>query len=110
MTTGKASRLSEAIAEMAEDQRRLGLLDDAAFQKLTLRRLGRESLPGDEPITGNEVREIRERANMSQGVFARHLRTTTGFVSKLERGETTASGPTLALLNVIRRRGIEVLT
>ena len=53
MTTVKASRLSEAIAEMAEDQRRLGLLDDAAFQKLTLRRLGRESLPGDEPITGN---------------------------------------------------------
>jgi len=109
MLTSKSSRLSRAIMEMAEDQRRLGLLDDAAFRKLTLRRLGREALPGDEPISGDEVREIRERANMSQGVFARHLRTTPGFVSKLERGEATANGPTLALLNVIRRRGIEVL-
>jgi putative transcriptional regulator len=109
MSTSKTSRLSRAIEEMAEDQRRLGLLDETAFRKLTLRRLGREALPGDKPISGDEVRDIRERANMSQGVFARHLRTTTGFVSKLERGEARANGPTLALLNVIRRRGIEVL-
>ena len=47
--------------------------------------------------------------NMSQGAFARHLHTTSGFVSKLERGEMTATGPALVLLNIIRRRGIEVL-
>ncbi len=46
---------------------------------------------------------------MSQGAFARHLHTSTGFISKLERGEAAASGPALALLNVIRRKGIEVL-
>jgi putative transcriptional regulator len=48
MSTNKSSQLSRAIVEMAEDQRRLGLLDDAAFRKITLRRLGRDALPGDE--------------------------------------------------------------
>jgi putative transcriptional regulator len=110
MTRRNTSRLRQAIEEMADDQRRLGLIDDAGYRKLTLGQLGRADLPGDRPISGDEIREIRERANMSQGAFARHLRTTTGFVSKLERGETNASGPTLALLNVIRRKGIEALS
>jgi len=34
---------------------------------------------------------------------------TTGYVSQLERGATQAKGPALALLNVIRRKGIEAL-
>ncbi|NLG24801.1 MAG: transcriptional regulator, partial [Clostridiales bacterium] len=39
----------------------------------------------------------------------KYLNLTTGYVSQLERGTKQAKGPALALLNVIRRKGIEVV-
>ena len=46
---------------------------------------------------------------MSQAVFAHHLNVTTGYVSQLERGTKRPTGAALALLNVIRRKGIEAI-
>jgi putative transcriptional regulator len=46
---------------------------------------------------------------MSQAVFAHLLNLTTDYVSKLERGEKRPTGAALALLNVIRRKGIEAI-
>jgi putative transcriptional regulator len=46
---------------------------------------------------------------MSQGVFARYLNVSTGYLSQLERGVKEPTGPALALLNVIRRKGIEAI-
>ena len=46
---------------------------------------------------------------MSQAVFAHHLNVTMGYVSQLERGTKRPTGAALALLNVIRRKGIEVI-
>jgi putative transcriptional regulator len=42
-------------------------------------------------------------------VFARYLNLTVGYVSQLERGVKQPKGPTLALLNVIRRKGLEAI-
>lgn len=108
MTT-KPDRLVREIAEMADAQRRLGMIDDATFQKITARTLGKEALPTEMPMTGAEVRAVREQARLSQAAFGRYLNVTPGYVSQLERGEASAKGPALALLNVIRRHGIEVL-
>jgi putative transcriptional regulator len=46
---------------------------------------------------------------MSQAVFARLLNVTTGYVSQLERGVRRPTGPALALLNVIKRKGVEAV-
>jgi putative transcriptional regulator len=46
---------------------------------------------------------------LSQAAFARYLNLTSGFVSQLERGAKRPTGPALALLNVIRAKGIEVV-
>ena len=62
-----------------------------------------------EPITGAEIRKLREQAHLSQAVFARYLNLTVGYVSQLERGAKQPSGPALVLLNVIRRKGIEAI-
>jgi putative transcriptional regulator len=62
-----------------------------------------------EPISGEEIRTLRERAHLSQAVFARYLNLTVGYVSQLERGVKQPKGPALALLNVIRRKGLEVM-
>lgn len=108
MTT-KPSRLSREIAEMAGAQRRLGIMDEGSHEKITARHLGRKALPTATPMTGAEVRAVRERAHLSQAAFGRYLNVTPGYVSQLERGEAQAKGPALALLNVIRRKGIEAL-
>jgi putative transcriptional regulator len=94
---------------MASDQHRLGLLDDADFHKITLRHVGTGVMSTAKPITGEEIRTLRERANLSQAVFARYLNLTAGYVSQLERGIKQPKGPALALLNVIRRKGLEAL-
>ena len=103
------NRLREAINEMADGMHRLGVIDEPTFRKITARQLGATLLPTAEPITGEEIRRLREQAHLSQAALGRYIGVTTGYVSQLERGAKQAKGPALALLNVIRRRGIEVV-
>ncbi|HEY7296715.1 MAG TPA: helix-turn-helix domain-containing protein [Xanthobacteraceae bacterium] len=83
-------------------------MDDAAYKKITLRHLGHVPEP-PAPISGEQIRAMRERAHMSQAVFARYLNLTVGYMSQLERGAKRPTGPALVLLNVIRRKGIEAI-
>lgn len=105
----KPSRLATAMLETAEDMRSAGLLDDAAYEKITMRHLGVKDRAEVEPLTGEDIRAMREQAHMSQAVFAHYLNLTVGYVSQLERGVKRPTGPALALLNVIHRKGIEAI-
>lgn len=107
--TKKISKVSEAILEMAGDQYRSGLMDKATHEKITVRLLRARTLPTARPISGEEIRSLRERANMSQAAFARSLNLSVGYISQLERGTKQPKGPALALLNVIRRKGVEAI-
>jgi putative transcriptional regulator len=109
MTLEKPSRMTAELLEMAEAQHRLGIMDDASYRKITVRHLGDKTLTTAEPISGAEIRTLREREHLSQAAFARYLNLTAGFVSQLERGTKQPKGPALALLNVIRRKGFEVI-
>lgn len=105
----RPSRVREAILDTAKDLHRLGIIDDVTHEKITLRHLGDKGLAGAAPITGAEIRELRERANLSQAVFARYLNITVGYVSQLERGAKRPHGPALVLLDLIRRKGFEAI-
>ncbi|HEX9200730.1 MAG TPA: helix-turn-helix domain-containing protein [Acidobacteriaceae bacterium] len=105
----KRSRLSEAILEMAEGQHRLGIMSDADYRKITIRHLGPQVSPTAKPISARQIRSLRESSNLSQAAFARYLNLTPGYISQLERGTKQPKGPALALLNVIRRKGLEVV-
>jgi putative transcriptional regulator len=107
--TTKRSRLTKALLETASDMRSGGLLDNGAHEKITMRLLGNEEPLAAKPISSDDIRAIRERAKMSQAVFARYLNVTVGYISQLERGAKRPSGAALALLNVIRRKGIEAI-
>ena len=107
--TKKLSKVSEAILEMAGDQYRSGLIDKATHEQITVRLLGAQALSTAKPISGEEIRNLRERANLSQAAFARYLNLTTGYISQLERGAKQPKGPALALLNVIRSKGFEAI-
>jgi putative transcriptional regulator len=109
MTTKKLSPLTECLLETAEGMYRTGIMDKASYDQITLRHLGPQVLRTAEPISGEEIRTLRERAHLSQAVFARYLNFSVGYVSQLERGVKQPKGPALALLNVIRRKGLEVM-
>jgi putative transcriptional regulator len=109
MTTKEPSRLTKALLETADDMRRAGVIDALTHAKVTLRHLGNKADVVTEPISGPEIRKLREDAHLSQAVFARYLNLTVGYVSQLERGAKRPSGPALVLLNVIRRKGIEAI-
>jgi putative transcriptional regulator len=79
------------------------------LQKITVRHLGPDAPSTAVPMSPEDIRKRRERAKLSQAALAKYLNLTTGYVSQLERGTKTAKGPALALLNVIRRKGFEVI-
>lgn len=92
----KPSRLSKALFQTATDMRHIGILDEQTYAKITMRHLGKGRLVSAEPLTPKGIRSIRERARMSQAVFARHLNLTPGYVSQLERGAKHPTGAALA--------------
>jgi putative transcriptional regulator len=104
----KSSRLTKAILETAQDMWEGGIIDETAYEKITMRHLG-EKRPKMDPITSEEIRALRERAHLSQAVFASYLNLTVGYISQLERGVKRPRGAALALLNVIRRKGINAI-
>ncbi len=101
------SPLNDAILATSDDMHALGLMDEATREKITLRHPGSRPCPTTEPMTGEEIRGLSERARLSQAVFARHLSLMPGHVSLLERGTKRPTGPTLVLLDVVKRKGIE---
>lgn len=105
----RPSRLAMAILETAGDMRQAGVLDETTSGKITMRHLGEGGNSVAEAVTGDEIRAMREKAHMSQAVFAHYLNLTPGYVSQLERGVKRPTGAALALLNVIHRKGIETI-
>jgi putative transcriptional regulator len=103
------SRLAAELVETARGMTKAGLMDRATFDKITMRHRGARSAPTAVPMTAGQIRALRARTRMSQAVFARHLNLTVGYVSQLERGARRPAGATLALLNVIRRKGIAAI-
>ena len=105
----KTSRVTRALLETANDMRRGGLIDKAAQEKITIRHLGAQGLVKIAPLTAEDVKAIRAETHMSQAVLAQHLNVTVGYVSQLERGAKRPTGAALALLDIIRRKGIQAI-
>jgi putative transcriptional regulator len=105
----KTSRLARELLETADDMRKVGLLDRAAHEKITMRHLGAERSLALAPITGGQIKAMRARAKVSQAVFAHYLNVSVAYVSQLERGAKQPTGAALTLLNVIKRKGLEAI-
>jgi putative transcriptional regulator len=93
-----------SLHEVAEDLHAVGAID-----KATMRRFDVSCLTPAEPLSPEAIKKIREKANMSQATFALALNVSKILVSKWERGETRPSGPSLKLLALADRKGIEAI-
>jgi putative transcriptional regulator len=98
------SDIAEAVHETATGLRRIGLLDAK-----TMREFDASCLTPVEPLTGRQIAALRQRAGVSQGVFARILNVQPKLVSEWERGEKKPSGPSLKLLSIVKARGLDAL-
>ena len=105
----KPSRMDEALLETTRGFHRAGITSDAELDKITMRVLGKQGLPAVPSFTGEDIRELREQNRVSQSVLAGYLGVTVGYLSRLERGEALPSRPVARLLDIIRRKGLEVM-
>ena len=62
-----------------------------------------------EPLTGDEIRAIREKEQLTQAAFAIHLNIGKNQVSDWERGIKKPSGAALKLLTLVKNKGIEAI-
>jgi putative transcriptional regulator len=98
------SRIFEAVHETAKDLHDLGFIDKRAMQSYDA--LCIEPVPDYNP---EQIRKLRNRYRLSQAVFASMLNTSLSTVQKWEIGEKHPSGPSLKLLSILDRKGIEAL-
>ena len=83
----KLGSLTRTFLSTAKDMYAGGVMSKRAHQKITLRHLGGAAQPAAKPLTGKQMRALRDRENISQAVLAHHLHVTVGYVSQLERDE-----------------------
>ncbi|WP_026188068.1 helix-turn-helix domain-containing protein [Methyloversatilis universalis] len=106
MTTDSRSksRILDAVHETALDLHRLGFIDKRMQQKLEV--LCVKPIP---PYDSARIRALREQLKLSQTVFASVLNTSPSTVRKWEIGEKRPSGPSLKLLDLLDRKGLEAI-
>lgn len=101
----KKGRMLKDALHTARDLARIGPID-----KQTLKQFNILTLSPVQDLSPKEIRAIRVGTCVSQAVFAAVLNTSVSTIQKWEIGEKKPSGPSLKLLNLIRRKGIEALS
>jgi len=98
------SNVKAAIHEMAS-----GLHEAGLIAKQTMRRFDESCLTPVHEFTPEEIRRLREREEVSQSVFAHYLNVSKDAVSQWERGAKRPAGPTLKLLSLVERKGLDAI-
>ncbi|MFK5215334.1 helix-turn-helix domain-containing protein [Glaesserella parasuis] len=98
------SPANAAIHELMSDLHDVGLVD-----KTTMRSFDKRCLMPVKTLAPNEIREIREKENFSQAVFAHYLNVSSNLVSEWERGVKKPSGAALKLLSLVQHKGISAI-
>jgi putative transcriptional regulator len=94
----------EVVHESAKDLNDAGVMND-----VTMREFDALCLPEIKQLTANQIKRLRIKNKASQGVFAAYLNTSKSTVQKWEQGQKHPNGPSLKLLNLVDRKGLEIL-
>ena len=104
-TKAKAgSRILDAVHETARDLHAAGFIDMRTLQRYDA--LCLEPIP---TYSSAKIRALRARHKLSQAVLATVLNTSLSTVRQWEIGEKQPSGPSLKLLSLLDRKGLEIL-
>lgn len=102
----RQSLLLNEMLETAVGMHQSGLIDK---QTSHVRDSSVMSAYSVEPITPHDIKALRESLNVSQSVFAVLLNTSISTVQKWEIGDKRPRGPSLKLLNIVKRHGMSAL-
>lgn len=100
-----ARKLLDTVHQTAKGLHEAGLVDTR-----TMREFDALCLDPVKPMSAVQIRRLRLRNRVSQAVFAAYLNTSLSTVQKWERGQKKPNGPSLKLLNLVERKGLEVLS
>ena len=99
-----SNSILEVIHESVKGLNKIGLVDN-----VTMREFDKLCLPEIKKYTPEQIKKIRLKNKASQAVFAQYLNLTTSTIQKWEIGEKKPSGASLKLLNIVEKKGLEVL-
>ena len=104
-TRAKAgSKILDTVDETARDLHAAGFIDMRTMQRYDA--LCLEPIP---TYSSSKIRALRARHKLSQAVLATVLNTSLSTVRQWEIGDKQPSGPSLKLLSLLDRKGLEVL-
>ncbi|BBG58412.1 transcriptional repressor DicA [Providencia rustigianii] len=101
------SNTMKELLEFAQGLEKIGVTDDIASRRIEARIKARElkeKFSALKPMTGEDIKRIREENNISQSSLALILNMTKESVSKWERDEIKPNGAALRLLNLIEQK------
>ena len=99
-----SSRILAAVHETATDLRNAGFIDARRMRHYDA--LCLEPIPA---YSRERIRALRDRHKLSQAVLASVLNTSLSTVRQWEIGDKHPSGPSLKLLSLLDKKGLEVL-
>lgn len=102
--TKRKSRILEEMHDTAH-----GLFGAGLISKRRMGEFEALSKLGVREMSPQEIKSLREKAHLSQAVFAAVLNTSLSTVQKWEVGDKKPSGPSLKLLNLIEHKGLEAV-
>jgi putative transcriptional regulator len=98
------SRILDAVHETARDLHSAGFIDKRRMHEYDALCLA--PVPN---YSSKRIRALRKRYRLSQAVMASVLNTSLSTIRQWEIGEKRPSGPSLKLLDLLDRKGLETL-
>lgn len=92
------------VHDSAHDLFNIGLIDIK-----TMHTFDSMCLPKIRKLTPRQIKNLRLREKVSQPVFAEYLNASPSTIKKWETGEKHPTGPTLKLLNLVKKKGLAIL-
>lgn len=96
------SEIAEETYKSVQGMYKLGIVD----QK-TMRHFDELCIVPVQPMSGEEIRSLREREGLSQPVLAWYLNVSKNLISDWERGVRRPGGAALKLLNLVKEKGLQ---
>ncbi len=103
-TRRSTSGILDAVHESARGLRKAGLIDKRRMQEYDALCLA--PVPA---YSKSKIRALRDRHNLSQYVLAAVLNTSVSTVRQWEIGDKHPSGPSLKLLHILDKKGLNGL-
>lgn len=100
--------MDESILKVVQESIE-GLYDAGLVDVTTMHQFNALCLTPVENLTPREIKSLRLREKVSQGVFALYLNTSVYTVQQWERGIKHPRGIALKMLNLIVKKGLQAI-